>query len=92
MGNDLTQKTKPDCPFYDQGGNSKFNWPSAPSAYGARCNFHNKFFSKREEVLSPNCFECPGYEPAIELVSLVYKEAAKKLECFAKELKKKNND
>jgi len=58
-------KTKDDCYFY--------NWGNGyPREYGARCEFHETFFSSKRQLaggyhekLKPNCKKCDEYTPKI---------------------------
>ena len=64
-------ETRDDCYYYNHGGDSRFHGdrPPYPKAYGARCEFHGKFFfSKRQwaggkhEGLKPECGKCREYK------------------------------
>ena len=63
-------ETKDDCYYYNYGGDLSFpDRPCYPKPYGARCEFHKKFFfSKRQwawgrhEGLKPDCGKCREYK------------------------------
>ena len=52
--NDINRK----CIYYNCGGNIERCYPSYPKVYGARCEFHDKFFDLEENNLSPICYGC----------------------------------
>ncbi len=64
---------KRDCPFYTWGGNANFDWPTAPSEYGAICHLN-------ETVCGDfDCSTCKVYEPAKKLAELVEKKVKRDL-------------
>ena len=66
MENKMNQEEpKRDCHYYNFGDNSNFKY-KCPSAYGARCELHDEFFSAltmdpktgKYIGLSPSCKDC----------------------------------
>jgi len=58
----MKEKTKRECYFYDWGGTGRlFECNAYSTAYGARCDFFNQFFSEKEGTLTPNCETCDKF-------------------------------
>lgn len=64
-------ETKDDCYYYNWGGDLDRlkTRPLYPREYGARCEFHNEFFSSKRQLpdgnhkgLKPDCGTCEHYD------------------------------
>lgn len=54
------KETNSECYYYNWGDNPNFEYV-CPREYGARCEFHNKFFSAYDNTgkdLNPDCTNC----------------------------------
>lgn len=54
-----------DCYWYDWGGNIERGFPSYPKAYGSRCHKKDRFFSKDDDTIKPDCTSCKDYQRVI---------------------------
>ena len=80
---------KRDCHFYSCGPSGILNWPSAPSEYGSRCNFYDKFFDSKDN--NPDCSTCNGDIAGKKLVELVIDRETKKFISMNKLFGKKSS-
>ncbi|MGD9275901.1 MAG: hypothetical protein PVJ67_01895 [Candidatus Pacearchaeota archaeon] len=51
-------KTNTRCLYYNFGGDFDKGYAPYPKSFGARCEYHRKFFSKDKGKLNPDCGNC----------------------------------
>lgn len=60
-------QTNKKCEYYNFGGDLQKGYTSYPTTYGARCEKYNKFFTMKDNELTPNCYGCLNRENKIEM-------------------------